>query len=1015
MTEGVLSPRAGISIKGKRMAEGTLDGQPQRAPILDRTINLTAVSWNTAAWVAVFFIGFALRVAQLGYHPLSNSEARLAGDAYRFIYGQTTGPGNALPDTGPTALLFESLVFFLFGDSDGVARLAPALLGSAMLVMVYLLRPIVGSARALGMATLLALSPTLVYLSRLASHELYVAALSLLTVVTLLRVGASGQEADRRRIWALVAGVSLAAMYGAGPSSLSVLMALAFAASGAVVMDSRPENALRRSIGAFRESHEPAIYFGAGFVVTLLTLFSRVFTDFSALAGLGTTIADWARLLTTASTPTPTQFFLLAILLYELLAVVFALVASLQSPGESQGSLTWSFFALWFAAALLIFSFSSGAVPEHAIHVALPVVLLGGSALGDLIERLGRKTVGGSIWLLTLVFIGLLIAVLAELVLLGRVDDAADEGQAVFEAAATLIIAIVPLALAASSLIRGLRMRGDTRIAGAAALLAVTVLLGAYTVRSSVMLSLFNSDESVELLAQRTSTPAVDQIVHRITNLSRDTTLPDGSARDPEGGHGLVIAIDRSVQWPFRWYFREFPDAIVVAEGQAPLAGAQVVIVPDDTGLAEAGYTPRDYPTQNRVPGSYLAPDFGNILSSLFIPSRWEDGVRFLLFRTQDSAAQPATVTVGLTGELANRITPNTGPFNLFEQVGAGTGRGQFNQPRGIAVSSSGEQIFVVDMANARVQQFDNSGSFIDIWGGDDDPDVTLAKTDSGLGPTGIAVGPDGLIYVSDTWNHRIVVLDDSGNMVREFGAFADTADAPDASPEPGLFFGPRAIAIANDEIYVVDTGNERVQVFALDGTFLRAWGGSGSEVSQFVEPVGIAIDGAGRVFVADSGNARISVFTAAGMPLEQWPVDAWVGLQYFEPYLAFDDSGLLYATSSATGTIEIFDQEGVAILSVSQIGNEQLEQPVGLAWSPEGVMLITDKGRDAVFELTPPLAPESDGGSSDEPIDEPAASPEPALEDASPVTQADETGPASPIASPMASPAVSPTPIGNG
>jgi DNA-binding beta-propeller fold protein YncE len=260
------------------------------------------------------------------------------------------------------------------------------------------------------------------------------------------------------------------------------------------------------------------------------------------------------------------------------------------------------------------------------------------------------------------------------------------------------------------------------------------------------------------------------------------------------------------------------------------------------------------------------------------------------------------------------------------------------------------------------------------------------------------------------------VVLDESGRLVRQFGENADTLDAPDALSEPGKFFGPRDIIVSGDEIYVVDTGNERVQVFALDGTFLRAWGGNGSAPSQLLEPVGIAIDGQGRIFIADSGNARISIFSSTGTPLEQWPVDAWVGNQYFEPYLAFDDAGNLYASSSATGSIEVFDPTGQPLPPITEVDGEQLEQPVGIEWSPQGTLLITDKGRSAAFQYVPPLGPGADenlGGL----FDEVPATPE-QIELASPITTSEGDLPipaASPIASPEASPQPSPTPIGNG
>ena len=281
-------------------------------------------------------------------------------------------------------------------------------------------------------------------------------------------------------------------------------------------------------------------------------------------------------MLSTTATNTPTQFFLLAILLYEIVPVVFSVVAASRGDRGEPGQLSWISLGAWFLVSLLLFSFSSGATPSHAVNVALPLVLLGGGELGAIVARLKpRELVRGQSGLLLLILTGLIVAILSWLVLLGRISNAINQQQAIFEAIAAFLLAIFPLSFAAYVVIRKERARGLISGFGYIALLAVSVFLIALTFRSSVLLSLNRASQGNELLAQNTSTPAVASVVKRITNLSRDATVYDGTAADPEGGHGLAIAIDKSVEWPYRWYLREFPNANVVATGQANQQGAR--------------------------------------------------------------------------------------------------------------------------------------------------------------------------------------------------------------------------------------------------------------------------------------------------------------------------------------------------------------------------------------------------------------------------------------------------------
>src|SRR5918994_99906 len=283
------------------------------------------------------------------------------------------------------------------------------------------------------------------------------------------------------------------------------------------------------------------------------------------------------------------------------------------------------------------------------------------------------------------------------------------------------------------------------------------------------------------------------------------------------------------------------------------------------------------------------------------------------------------------------------------DRPGPGTERGQFKDPIGIAVGADGV-IAAVDSGNARVQRFDRDGKFLGIWG-EDEGGVTFTRTDNGLGPTGVTIAPDGTTWVADTWGHSVVALDANGAAVQTIGAeTVDTGDDPGRVDETGgRFFGPRDIAVSDAAIYVVDTGNERVQLFTRDGAFVDAWGGYGSGPDQLIEPVGIALGPDGNVYVADSGSARISIFTPDGESVRQWAVAVWPapapgGLPpAYQPYLAFDADGNLYATASNAGQVLMFDDGGAMISTITDADGEGRSGSGG-RWGFAGTVTIVPR-----------------------------------------------------------------------
>jgi sugar lactone lactonase YvrE len=313
---------------------------------------------------------------------------------------------------------------------------------------------------------------------------------------------------------------------------------------------------------------------------------------------------------------------------------------------------------------------------------------------------------------------------------------------------------------------------------------------------------------------------------------------------------------------------------------------------------------------------------------------------------------------------------PNATPVALFTRSSAGVNPGQWNLPRGIARDAEGN-FYVVDTANFRVQKFDPEGTFILSFGsrGNGDGQFNPYSDEAiGSGPGGIAVDAQGNVYVADTWNHRIQKFDSEGNLLLKWGAFINLAD-PVSAAEGGAdvkFFGPRGVAIGPDgNVYVTDTGNKRVLVFTPDG---EPVGEIGSQVTpektssgyayngpqEFNEPVGIAADGAGNVYVADTNNKRIQKIGPDAIDMTQWAVPAgmWDPVPYNEPFLAVDEAGNVYATAPSGRTVLKFGPDGQVAGQKADGGSGALARPTGIWADADGTVYVVDTETNSIVRL---------------------------------------------------------------
>lgn len=198
--------------------------------------------------------------------------------------------------------------------------------------------------------------------------------------------------------------------------------------------------------------------------------------------------------------------------------------------------------------------------------------------------------------------------------------------------------------------------------------------------------------------------------------------------------------------------------------------------------------------------------------------------------------------------------------------------------------------------------------------------------------------------------------------------------DRAGAGRAEGQFIQPRGVAIdAAGTIYVVDSGNLRVQRFGPSGEFELSWGSEGGAPGEFglfagdvpSGPGGIAIGSDGNIYVADTWNHRIQAFTPDGEYLRAWGsffdaaddpnLAAEQPGAFYGPRGVAAHDGLLYITDTGNERVQVFTEEGEFVRAFGAIGSElgQLLEPVGITVTADGVVLVADSHNARIARFT--------------------------------------------------------------
>ncbi len=227
--------------------------------------------------------------------------------------------------------------------------------------------------------------------------------------------------------------------------------------------------------------------------------------------------------------------------------------------------------------------------------------------------------------------------------------------------------------------------------------------------------------------------------------------------------------------------------------------------------------------------------------------------------------------------------------------------------------------------------------------------DFKFGTSGSGNGqltnPAGISLDTAGNIYVVDRGNHRVQVFSASGGYLDKFGGNGSGN---------GQFNVPYDIVISSEnKIYVSDYSNHRIQIFDLDGTYLDQFGSLGTGDGSFNNPFGLGIDASDNIYVVDRGNDRIQKFDKDGNFLFKLGSQGFGDYEFYNPNdIAVDSNGNFYVSDDVNDKIRKFNSAGAFVTSWGTFGNgsTQFKNPRGIAIDGADMIYIGDLQNNRVM-----------------------------------------------------------------
>jgi uncharacterized protein (TIGR03663 family) len=659
----------------------------------------------------------------------------------------------------------------------------------------------------------------------------------------------------------------------------------------------------------------------------------------------------------------------------------------LQPAGEAENRVPVLFVLVYFAFVNLIaFSYAGEKMPWLTVHIALPMILAAGWGIGFLMERIVWKELKSPRMIIGLILIPVFLASLFGVLgsLFGNLHPF--QGKTVEQLTATSDFLLAMVVFLASGY--GIFITLSQKSFGLIFKLVTAVFIGfllVLTIRTSVRANYINYDTGLEYLVYAHSAEGPKDILAQVEEISQRTV----------GGMDIKVAYDNKALYPFWWYFRNFPNKVYFADSPTKdILNSPIIIAGEDNWSKVEGLIKNDYLTYEYMRMVWPNMDYFNLTwnrvwyvisntemrqavfniwfdrdyslyakltnnTSLSV-STWSPSEKLRMYIRKDVVNEiwnygvtPSAPPIAEVDPYATKMI-DIQPDNVIGQ--AGIGQGQFNAPRAIAMGLDGS-LYVADSRNNRIQHIATNGKVLQVWGTFGSIEDGNANPGTFNEPWGVAVGPDGSVYVADTWNYRIQKFSGSGVFITMWNTYGDPSS-------PTGFYGPRSIAVDSiGDVFVTDTGNKFVVIFDANGKYLGQFGGSGIEPGQFDEPVGLGFDSMGNLFVADTWNQRIQVFTPNSIgvgysPINSWDVQAWSG-QAVEnkPFLALDSNNNVFSTDPSGYRVLEFTKDGAYLRGWGSYSpaTDGFGLPSGIAVDSYNGVWVSDSGNNVLLHFTLP------------------------------------------------------------